>query len=80
MQKWRGVDGMASSGRLVWIMSNCGMPEGSSAHTARLKGPESDLGVGTLIPNGVGSHWGIMKHFVFGVSPASHIPMCPSYL
>lgn len=47
VQKWRGVDGVASSRRVALITSNCGMPKESSGHRARLKGPESDLGVGT---------------------------------
>lgn len=39
-------------------MTDYGMPEGSSGLKARQKGPESDLRVGTLILNGVRSHWG----------------------
>lgn len=53
VQRWRVVDGMASSGRETLVVT--GMSEGSSGHKARPKGPESDLGVGTLVLGGVGA-------------------------
>lgn len=68
---------MVFSGRTALISTDCGTPEGISEHKARLKGPDFDSGVGTLILSGTGSHWRILKHSMFGVSPVSHIPRKP---
>lgn len=70
------MDSVASSGRAASIITGCGTSKESSGRLKTgLEGLGCDLGVGALILNGIGSHWGIQKPLCLSGLSHTQVPL-----